>query len=117
MPCIRSRTRSQAIDPGGSTLRLMNKLAKDRLLTPMQGDPGWEDWGHKDLPQLSNYKVPEIVWEMTFGSSSLRAMNTRAYVCDKAMGTPHVGIGWPSGVRNMVRGQPPCSPISASACW
>ena len=25
--------------------------------------------------------------------------------------------GSPSGVRNMVSGQPPCSPINASACW
>lgn len=87
------------IDPGGRTIHLMNKFATDRLLTPMPGDPGWEDWGYKDLPQLSNYKVPEIVWEMTFGAPSPpRAMSTRAYVCDAAMRTPHVGIAWPAGV-------------------
>jgi hypothetical protein len=87
------------IDPGGGTLKLMNKLAADRLLTPMPGDPAWEDWGYKLLPQLSNNKVPEITWELTFGApGSPRAMSTRAYECDKALGTPHIGIGWPTGV-------------------
>ena len=33
------------LDPGGGTLKLMNKLAADRLLTPMDEEPGWEDWG------------------------------------------------------------------------
>ena len=86
------------LDRSGATLKLMNKLASDRLLTPMQGDPAWEDWGWTGLPQLAHSKVPEIDWELTFGGSGLRAMNTRAYACDKAMGTPHVGVGWPAGV-------------------
>jgi hypothetical protein len=87
------------IDPGGGTLKLMNKLAADRLITRMPGDPAWEDWGHKALPQLSHDKVPEIVWELTFGSSGTqRPMSTRAYECDAALGTPHVGIGWPTSV-------------------
>ena len=87
------------LDPGGGTLKLMNKLASDRLLTPMDEEPGWEDWGYTALPMLSNDKVPEISWELTFGSSgSPRAMSTRGYKCDPAMGTPHIGIGWPTGV-------------------
>lgn len=86
------------LDPGGATLRLMNKLAADRLLTPMEGDPGWEPWGSLALPMLSNDKVPEIAWELTFGGSGSRTMSTRAYKCDPAMGTPHIGIGWPAGV-------------------
>jgi hypothetical protein len=87
------------IDPGGGTMKLMNKLAADRLLTPMPGDPAWEDWGFKALPQLSHNKVPEITWELTFNPPGApRAMSTRAYACDKALGTPHVGIGWPTGV-------------------
>jgi hypothetical protein len=87
------------IDPGGGTLKLMNKLAEDRLITRMPGDPAWADWGYKALPQLSHAKVPEMVWELTFGSAdSPRAMSSRAYECDKALGTPHIGIGWPSGV-------------------
>src|SRR5271157_1757126 len=50
------------IDPGGGTLKLMNTLAEDRLITRMPGEPAWEDWGHK------------------------------------ALGSPHLGIGWPAGV-------------------
>jgi hypothetical protein len=87
------------IDPGGGTIKLMNKLAADRLLTPVPGDPAWEDWGYTALPQLSHNKVPEITWELTFNPPGApRAMNTRAYKCDKALGTPHIGIGWPTGV-------------------
>ena len=88
------------LDPGGRTLKLMNKLAADKLVTPLQGDPGWEDWGYTRLPQLIHNKVPEIDWELTFGGASqFRAMDTRAYTCDRAMGTPHVGISWPMGVK------------------
>jgi hypothetical protein len=87
------------IDPGGGTIKLMNKLAADRLLTAVPGDPAWEDWGFTALPQLSHNKVPEITWELTFNPPGApRAMNTRAYKCDKALGTPHIGIGWPTGV-------------------
>ncbi len=87
------------IDPGGGTLKLMNKLAEDRLITRMPGDPAWEDWGYIGLPQLSHSKAPEIDWELTFGTSGTpRPMSTRAYECDKALGTPHIGIGWPAGV-------------------
>jgi hypothetical protein len=77
----------------------MNKFASDQLVTPIAGDPGWEDWGTPNLPPLSNNKVPELTWEMTFGAPGpARAMNTRAYACDQALGTPHIGIGWPAGV-------------------
>src|SRR5271157_491877 len=87
------------IDPGGGTLKLMNTLAEDRLITRMPGEPAWEDWGHKALPQLSNSKLLEIVWELTFGADGpQRAMSSRAYECDKALGSPHLGIGWPAGV-------------------
>lgn len=87
------------IDPGGRTLKLMNQFAADRLVTPMAGDPAWEDWGYKDLPQLSNSKAPEITWEFTYGPPGQpRAMNTRAYECDKGLGIPHIGIAWPAGV-------------------
>src|SRR5580698_3060748 len=42
------------IDPGGGTLKLMNKLAADQLITRMPGEPQWEDWGYQALPQLSH---------------------------------------------------------------
>jgi len=87
------------LDRSGGTLKLMNKLASDRLLTRMPGEPKWEDWGYDNLPPLSTDKAPETIWELPFGhTGSPRKMNTRAYACDKAMGTPHVGIGWPDGV-------------------
>jgi len=87
------------LDRSGGTLKLMNKLASDRLLTRMPGEPKWEDWGYDNLPPLSTDKAPETIWELPFGhTGSPRKMNTRAYECDKAMGTPHVGIGWPDGV-------------------
>jgi hypothetical protein len=90
------------IDPGGGTLKLMNQLATDppapRLLTQMPGIPDWEDWGHKMLPLLNFDKVAEVVWELTFGGGELSPMISRAYACDKSLGTPHIGIGWSSSV-------------------
>jgi hypothetical protein len=86
------------IDPGGGTLKLMNKLAADQLITRMPGEPQWEDWGYQALPQLSHNRAPEIDWELNFGGAAPRAMSTRAYECDKALGTPHIGIGFPAGV-------------------
>lgn len=89
-----------ALDPGGRTLKLMNKLAADKLVTPIQGNPGWEDWGTDRLPQIIHSKEPEIDWELTLAEpGQLRAMDTRAYVCDKALGTPHIGISWPLGLK------------------
>jgi len=87
------------LDPGGGTLKLMNKLASDKLVTPMQGDPAWEDWGYDNLPQLDFSQAPDITWELPFGDpGSSRSMNTRAYACDHALGSPHIGVGWPTGV-------------------
>lgn len=88
------------LDRSGGTLKLMNKLATDRLLTRMPGTPTWEDWGYDRLPPLSTDKAPETTWELPFGhTGSPGNMSTRAYECDKALGVPHVGIGWPEGVK------------------
>jgi hypothetical protein len=70
------------------------------VLARMPDPPDWQDWGHKSIPLLSNDQVPETVWEMTFGDASLAQwpMTTWAYVCDKSLGTPHVGVGLPEDV-------------------
>lgn len=92
------------IDPNGGTLKLMNQLAGEppavQLLTQIPGIPSWEDWGHQNLPLLSNDKVVETTWELTFGGGSLAQspMTSRAYKCDPSLGTPHIGIGWPANV-------------------
>jgi hypothetical protein len=101
------------VDQGKSTWKKMVELAGSgsgqteqptpqagQLLARIPGTPMWEDWGYTSLPLLSHDKVVETVWELTFGGGVLAQwpMSTRAYVCDKSLGTPHVGIGWPEGV-------------------
>ena len=90
-----------AIDRGGRTLRLMNQLASEPpeppLIRRLEDSPPWEDWGHTNLPPISHSQVPEIVWEMTFGGGGDQPdMSSRSYACHKKLGTPHIGVGWPT---------------------
>ena len=87
------------VEPHSATLKLLNQLAGDQLIVPLSGDPPWEPWDTRGFPQLSHNRVPEIAWDLTFGGlDSARAMRTRAYACDPALGTPHIGIGWPAAI-------------------
>ena len=74
--------------------------AAGQLLARIPGAPSWEAWGSAPLPLLMGNKAPETDWELQFGgSASGVSMGSRAYVCDKSLGTPHVGVGFQEGVK------------------
>jgi hypothetical protein len=59
----------------------------------------WQAWNHDMLPPLLSPTTVDHDWELNLGGyDGERPMESRAYLCNRVAGTPHIGVAWPQGV-------------------